>query len=161
MITALFAVDDNNGMGYRGAIPWPKNKDDMKWFKSTTTNHIVIMGKNTWDSNMPTPLPNRYNAVITHSTIPTIHTISNNIIEGCLTLSKTYPDKHIYIIGGPNIIMQLHPIIDSILLTRIPGIYPCDTYIDLPSLLLNFIQTTTTHYPTCTIEHYERISRKT
>jgi dihydrofolate reductase len=159
MIKALFAIDNNNGMGYHGSMPWPTNRDDMRWFKSTTTNQIVVMGKKTWDSAMPTPLPNRHNVVITHSHIKNVHTISDNIIEECIRLATTFTDKTTYIIGGPNIIMQLEPIIDELLITRIPANYPCDTFIDLPTLLTNFTLVFTKYHQTCSIEHYERLPR--
>ena len=47
-------------------MPWPKNLIDLKWFKKNTTNNIVIMGRNTWES-IPynyRPLSNRYNFVL-------------------------------------------------------------------------------------------------
>ena len=47
MIAALFAVDEVFGMGHQGRLSWPSNSDDMKWFKTTTQNQIVVMGRKT------------------------------------------------------------------------------------------------------------------
>ena len=66
MLKAIMAVDDNGGVSRFGSMPWPKNTDDLKWFKSNTLNQVVIMGRLTWiDSKMPTPLSNRINILIT------------------------------------------------------------------------------------------------
>src|SRR5690606_23653443 len=47
-------------------IPW-KIKEDMTFFKETTTGHPLIMGRKTWDSLRRKPLPNRSNVVITRN----------------------------------------------------------------------------------------------
>jgi len=63
---AIYAIDLNNGLSKDGVIPW-KSKRDMSFFKNITTNHIVIMGKNTFFS-IPKeyrPLKNRLNIVLT------------------------------------------------------------------------------------------------
>mgnify|MGYP003656530971 CR=1 FL=1 len=66
MIKAILACDDNGGVSRNGVMPWPKNTRDLKWFQRITTGQLVIMGRNTWDdTQMPSPLPNRINAVVT------------------------------------------------------------------------------------------------
>ena len=37
MIAAIFAVDSQGGLGKNGTLPWPKDKEDLKWFKNNTT----------------------------------------------------------------------------------------------------------------------------
>ena len=67
MLKAIMAVDDNGGVSRSGSMPWPKNSNDLKWFKKNTINNLVIMGKLTWlDPKMPTPLKNRINILITN-----------------------------------------------------------------------------------------------
>jgi dihydrofolate reductase len=64
IINAVFATDNQGGMGKNLRMPWPRLKQDLAWFKSLTENQLVIMGANTWFStDMPTPLPKRINAV--------------------------------------------------------------------------------------------------
>ena len=48
MLKAIMAVDDNGGVSRSGSMPWPKNSNDLKWFKKNTINNLVIMGKLTW-----------------------------------------------------------------------------------------------------------------
>ena len=45
MIKAIMAVDDDGGVSKRGSMPWPKNSNDLKWFKKYTLNNVVIMGR--------------------------------------------------------------------------------------------------------------------
>ena len=53
IVTAILACDDEWGIGKDGELPWPKNSADLKWFKSTTLNCAVVMGRGTWDGGMP------------------------------------------------------------------------------------------------------------
>ena len=67
MLKAIMAVDDQGGVSKSGSMPWPKNSNDLKWFKQNTLNSLVIMGRLTWiDPMMPKPLKNRVNILITN-----------------------------------------------------------------------------------------------
>ena len=66
MIKAIMAVDDIGGISKGSSMPWPKNSNDLQWFKKNTLNQVVVMGSKTWeDPFMPTPLKNRENILIT------------------------------------------------------------------------------------------------
>ena len=136
MIKAILAVDDNGGVSKNGSMPWPHNSKDLEWFKKNTDNNIVIMGRITWiDPKMPTPLPDRINVLIT-SQSPEIYSgadiyINSNLTESIKKIDSKYVNKICWIIGGPNIINQLFPIIEEFYLTRIYGNYHCDTFLDL------------------------------
>ena len=136
MIKAILAVDDNGGVSKNGSMPWPHNSKDLEWFKKNTDNNIVIMGRITWiDPKMPTPLPDRINVLIT-SQSPEIYPgadiyINSNLTESIKKIDSKYVNKICWIIGGPNIINQLFPIIEEFYLTRIYGNYHCDTFLDL------------------------------
>lgn len=157
MITALFAVDQANGMGWKGSLPWPNNKDDMKWFKTTTQGHIVVMGKRTWNSpDMPKPLPGRINVLFTNEFLERddIEQIKGDTCEALKSISKTYRKKDIFVIGGPDILLQCKPVIERVLLTRIQGEYLSDTFIDLVYFLSGFEISKTMNLGTCTVEDY-------
>lgn len=51
-IKLIVAMSENGIIGDKGAIPW-KLPDEMKHFKKTTQNNIVIMGHKTWLSLLP------------------------------------------------------------------------------------------------------------
>ena len=136
MIKAILAVDDKGGVSKDGSMPWPHNTRDLEWFKKNTKNNIVVMGRITWiDPKMPTPLSDRINVLVTsHS--PKKYPgadiyINSNLTESIKKNDSEYSNKISWIIGGPNIINQLFPIIEEFYLTRIYGNYHCDTFLDL------------------------------
>src|SRR3569832_1597732 len=59
----VVAVAENNVIGRGGALPWHL-KSELAHFKNLTTNHPVLMGRNTYVS-IGKPLPNRTNIVLT------------------------------------------------------------------------------------------------
>jgi len=160
MICAIFAVDDTNGMGFDGSMPWPRNRQDLKWFKRKTQNHTVVMGKKTWEcTDMPIPLPDRTNVLVTSKFIERddIIQLNGDVCEGLLHLQELQgDDSHIFVIGGPNLLMQALPVIDCVYLTRIPGEYINDTYIDLDTFLKDFELHDSTDMGSCTIQEYNR-----
>ena len=136
MIKAIMAVDDNGGISKGSSMPWPKNSNDLKWFKKNTLNQVVVMGSKTWeDPFMPTPLKNRQNILITtkgNSFYPGANVyLKNDIPNGILKLEKQYLDKDIYIIGGPDVIKQTFYLLKEFYLTRIYGNFECDKFIDI------------------------------
>ena len=160
MIGAVFAVDDEGGLGRDGTIPWPYNKDDMKWFKHITNDSVVVMGKRSWNSpDMIKPLPNRINVIVTTEFLDRkdVMQFTGDVCEGLRQIQETFPDKNIFVIGGANILMQAKPVLECAYITRIPGEYMCDTIIDLPNFLSDFKMTNTQEFETCTVELYERI----
>lgn len=65
----IVAVDNNNyGIGKDNKLLW-KVPADLKQFKETTLNNIVIMGRKTFDSLNRKPLKNRYNIVFSRHRI--------------------------------------------------------------------------------------------
>lgn len=157
IVTAILACDDNWGIGKDGDLPWPRNRADLKWFKETTLNSAVVMGRGTWEGGMPKPLPNRRNIVIT-----------NNPINGveCYTFDKFLSmynliEQRLFIIGGATLIESAIDIIDEFWLSRIKGTYNCDTYLPKAEILENF--EFYEHYfdGSITIQKYKRIENET
>lgn len=160
MIGAVFAVDDEGGLGRDGTIPWPYNKEDMRWFKHATTNSVVIMGKRSWNSpDMIKPLPDRINVVVTNEFLDRqdIMQFKGDVCEGIAQISERFPEKNIFVIGGADILIQAQPVLECAYITRIPGDYMCDTSIDLIHFLSGFKLSNTQELGTCTLELYERI----
>jgi dihydrofolate reductase len=161
MIAALFAVDDAGGMGWKGALPWPNNTDDMKWFKSTTQNHIVVMGKRTWESaDMPKPLPGRLNVVFTNKFFnqDDIEQVKGDVCEALKSLKNHNRRKNIFVIGGANLLLQSRPIIERVFITRISGEYLSDTKINIAEYLEGMTLANTINLGTCLVEEYHNAS---
>lgn len=157
MIAGLFAVDAVGGMGWKGSMPWPNNPDDMKWFKATTQNQIVVMGKKTWDSpDMPTPLPGRINVVFTNNFFDCdeIEQIRGDVCEALKSLKQHNKRKNIFVIGGPNLLEQSRPVLDRVYVTRIPGEYLNDTHINIDQFLEGMKLHQTVNLGSCFVEEY-------
>jgi len=74
MIKAIMACDDEGGISRDGMLPWPHNTRDMKWFKQNTIEHVVIMGRKTWEDGCEhMPLLDRKNVVVSQSIGATAH----------------------------------------------------------------------------------------
>jgi len=145
LIKAILACDDHGGVSKDGKLPWPHNPKDLKWFKDNTAGHVVVMGSTTWDApDMPTPLPKRTNVLITsrkedYSGADAY--ISGDLIKEIKELEDTCPGLIIWIIGGPNIIEQTLGIIDEFYISRIPGTYECDTFLQIGKIRSLFKKT--------------------
>ena len=163
MIKAIFAVDHWGGMGYNGSLPWPTNKEDFQYFKNQTINNIVIMGRRTWDDpKMPKPLPNRICYVVTNTPIKGVNvkTIKgDDIKDQIVKIQNNFPKLHVWIIGGPNLLLQTKNIIDEIHITHVKGSYRNDCKLDLNKFLLGFRVTSanTSSDKTCNWLTYKNI----
>ena len=63
MFKIIAAVGLNNELGYNNDLIWHL-PEDLKFFKEVTSNHTIIMGRNTFES-LPKMLPNRKHIVLT------------------------------------------------------------------------------------------------
>lgn len=123
-IALIYAVDENGLMGKDGKLPWHLPAD-VKHFKETTTGHLVIMGRKTYES-IGKPLLNRTNIVISRSisTIPgciVVHSVEN--------VFELIPDeKLVFVIGGAEIYRQFRPHAQFLYMTRIHHEFEGDTY---------------------------------
>lgn len=157
MIAALFAVDSIGGMGWKGSMPWPSNKDDMKWFKTSTQNQIVVMGKKSWDSpDMPKPLPGRANIVFTNNFFEcdSIEQVRGDVCEALLNIKRNNQKKNIFVIGGANLLLQSRPVLERAYITKIPGEYLSDVQIDVSSFLEGMTLFQKVNLGSCVVEEY-------
>lgn len=124
---AIVAVDNNWGIGNNNSIPW-HIPEDIKFFKETTLDNVVIMGRKTLES-LPNkkPLKDRINIILTN-TIDKIDNaiIVNSISELLYKLNEFSEEK--YVIGGANIYEQLIQYCDEILVTKINNSFETDKY---------------------------------
>jgi len=121
MINIIAAVSRNNVIGINNTIPW-KIKEDMKMFKTLTTNNTIIMGRKTFES-IGKPLPNRKNIVITSSKINDVITYSSlkEALNNCL-------NEEIFLIGGSKIYEEGMNYADKLYITLVNKSIDGDTY---------------------------------
>ena len=102
-------------------------KDDMKYFKEVTLNHVVVMGRKTFES-LPSPLKDRKNVVITKSNVKLPDgVLKYSSIEEFLDSYKDYKDE-IFIIGGASIYRQFIDLCDKLYLTEVDKSVDADVY---------------------------------
>jgi|TARA_B110000908_G_scaffold158090_1_gene198858 dihydrofolate reductase len=100
---AIFATDLSGGFGYKGRLPWAKVAEDLNFFKLKTSNHIIVMGRHTW--NCLPQLPYRIPIVISSIDIEATQCLEpDNHIEELLELEGLTGDKEIFLIGGATLI---------------------------------------------------------
>ncbi len=125
----IAAVDNNWAIGKNNqllvSIP-----ADMKFFRTTTTGKVVVMGRKTLES-FPNgqPLKNRTNIVLTHDRS---YRVKDAVIvyslEELREELKKYDSDDIYVIGGESIYRQLIDECDVAHITKIDFEYDADAY---------------------------------
>ena len=63
MISLIVAIAQNNAIGKDNDLLWHLS-EDLKYFKKTTNERTVLMGRKTWESLPFKPLKNRRNIVV-------------------------------------------------------------------------------------------------
>jgi dihydrofolate reductase len=112
---AIFAVDAIGGFGTPTGLPWPHNSVDMRRFKALTSGATVIMGSGTWRSDMPKPLPNRRNIVLSRTLEDQRCEVYRGITELTMNIAQ---DEPVWVIGGAETLWKLRPFINTVYLTR-------------------------------------------
>ena len=125
----IAAVDNNWAIGKNNqllvSIP-----ADMKFFRTTTTGKVVVMGRKTLES-FPNglPLKNRTNIVLTHNLNYKVKdAIVVHSMDELHAELKKYDSEDIYVIGGEKIYKQLLDKCDVAHITKINYSYDADAY---------------------------------
>lgn len=114
--SAVVAMNRNNVISIDGEIPW-HHSQDLKNFRQLTWGHIVLMGRNTFDS-IKKPLKGRFNAVLTGRglmTKPNVAAIDSSFIT---SLAYSY-DSEVFIIGGAEVYRETAHLISRLYITII------------------------------------------
>ena len=133
-MNAIFAVNAVDSFGTGEDMPWPRNKLDLQRFKALTVNNTVIMGRGTWDSDMPNPLPNRRNIVL--STRLVDHRCE--VFRDASAVAGMAQDETVFVIGGAVTLWQLRPFINTVYLTRFNSSDQSLVVLDTKKYLENF-----------------------
>jgi len=145
MIRAIFAMDENWGIGKNGDLPWPRNSADLKWFKDCTNGHSVVMGRKTWESLPYKPLSNRLNFVIS-STMNSNEwkNAPHGVYSGDPSkiikeiIEPRYSEYITWIIGGATLVESCIGIIDELWISNITSSYDCDVFLPKEKVESNF-----------------------
>ncbi len=104
-------------IGKDGKLPWHL-PEDLAFFKRTTLNHAIVMGRKTWDE-VGRPLPKRRNIVVTRQTNLVLEGAEiAPSVEAALAMART-TDPEPFVIGGTEIFRAAIPLAARIYLTEV------------------------------------------
>lgn len=124
MIITILNCDKEYGIGKKNGLLF-QLKEDMRFFRQMTSNHVVAMGENTLLSFPGSkPLKNRINIVLsqdeTHNYegVINVHTFQDFLKE----INRYAKNEDVYIIGGASIYRQTLEYVDFVYLTKVDAI---------------------------------------
>lgn len=121
MIRAIVHADKEWGIGKGNGMMFSLPKD-MKFFRETTMNHVVVMGGNTLRS-FPNakPLKNRVNIVLSRGQVRDDCVIVRSY-EELFKAMKAHEKEEIYVIGGGEVYRELLPYCEEVLVTKVDAV---------------------------------------
>ena len=123
---AIVAISDNRVIGHKKQLPW-HIPEDLKFFRRTTVGHILIMGRNTFESLPSWGLKDRICVVLTTRPIDG-HVDSNNRVifvdidnldTTLKNLAESHPYKTMFVVGGKRIFELFEDRIQEFIVTHI------------------------------------------
>jgi dihydrofolate reductase len=123
-ISYIVAMDIQQAIGLGNDLPW-RLPADLAYFKKTTMDHTILMGRKTYES-IGKPLPNRTNVILTQN--------KNYHAEGCLIVHSVeeaveqFKNEEVFVIGGAEVFQLFMPSVDRLYITLIEHEFKADTY---------------------------------
>lgn len=118
----IAAVDNEWNIGNKGNLLFSL-PDDMKFFRTTTSGKIVVMGRKTLESFPGSkPLKNRINIVLSRSNHDVDGAEFVTGVDELLDRLKEYDSGDVYVIGGAQIYSLLLPYCDTALITHVDAV---------------------------------------
>ena len=144
MVSIIVAVAQNGIIGGENTLLW-HIKEDMRFFRTTTSGHAVIMGRKTFESLGSKPLPKRTNIVVTRSDVQFEGALTAHSLEEAVAMAAD--DTEVFVIGGGQIYAEAMKLADRIYLTHVEHDYEGDT---------SFPEISQTEWRLVKAERYER-----
>ncbi|WP_411953290.1 dihydrofolate reductase [Alkalibacillus sp. S2W] len=121
----IVAMDENHVIGLDQGMPWHL-PNDLKYFKSVTSQSTIVMGRKTFES-IGRPLPKRHNIILTRQ--------KDFNPEGCTVIHSmeelqdvVLSNEHVFIIGGAALFAEALSFADYMYITHIHSTFEGDTY---------------------------------
>lgn len=132
-VALIVAMDEQQGIGKNNDLMWHLPAD-MKFFKTTTTDQIVVMGRKNYES-IPErfrPLPNRENVVLTrNANYEAPNCIVFHDLSAVIEHYQSQQEQRIvFIIGGGQIYEEALKMeyIEEMFITHVHHNYDADTF---------------------------------
>lgn len=147
---AIAAMSENRVIGNGNTIPWHL-PEDFKWFKQTTTGHIIVMGRKTYES-IGRLLPNRSTVILTRSELNVPGAV---MLKDLADLKPAEDGRETFICGGAEIYGQMLPQCSDLYLTLVKRTVEGDAF--FPPFEEEFeLVETLRDTPEFAIRHYRR-----
>lgn len=126
IVSHIVAASENGAIGIANGLPW-HIPEDLKFFKETTKNSVIVMGRKTYDS-LGKPLPKRVNIVVSRSAKKSdfpqdviLHTDIAKAVNEAKDIGDKQDLSEVFIVGGSEIYKQTleKDLVDRIYLTRV------------------------------------------
>ena len=125
MFSIIACIGKNRELGKGNQLVF-HIKDDMKFFRETTSGHKIVMGRKTWES-LPGKLPHRENIVLSSRDFDGPDLIVHDIEQFIHDHKNT--DEEVFIIGGGSIYKAFLPYTTNLYLTEVDSTAPdADTF---------------------------------
>ncbi len=111
---AIAAVSLNGVIGRGGRIPWHLS-EDFRWFKRTTTGHVIVMGRRTFES-IGRVLPGRETIVLSRSgfSYPGVR-----IVASLDQIEMAGEKRDVFVCGGAQVYAAALPLCSDLYMTRV------------------------------------------
>ncbi len=147
---AIAAMSENRVIGQGNTIPWHL-PEDFKWFKQTTTGHVIVMGRKTYES-IGRLLPNRTTIILSRSDFNVPGAI---MLKDLAALQPATAGRETFICGGAEIYRQALPLCSDLYLTLVKRTVEGDAF--FPPFEAEFeLVETVRDTPEFAIRHYRR-----
>lgn len=120
-ISVIVAVAEDGAIGKDNGLLC-RLPNDLKYFKSLTLGHTIIMGRNTFLSLPNGALPGRDNVVLSRSHVEYPSTKTYNSVEEAIEAVKEQEEA--FFIGGAQIYSQVLKYADKLYITEIHATFP-------------------------------------
>ncbi|MBP1962473.1 dihydrofolate reductase [Paenibacillus aceris] len=123
-ISFIFAMDRNRAIGVNNRLPWHL-PGDLKFFKSVTMGHPILMGRKTYES-IGKPLPGRRNIILTQN--PEFQAEGCEVIHSVHEATEEFRNQELFVIGGAEIFRLFAQEVDRMYITFIEHEFEADTF---------------------------------
>jgi len=155
MISIIVAMDDDQLIGKQDSsngMPW-NNREDLQHFKATTIHKTILMGYTTYKA-IGKPLPHRKTIVVSFEPFEDERVEVRTSLEDVIKEYRA-SGEDLFISGGASIYRQCLPLVDQLLISRIPGHHDGETY--FPDFSgYGFVLKETKAYETFDLQIYQR-----
>ena len=128
-LITVAAVAANGVIGKDGELPWPSIPADRRQYRTRVAEWPVILGRRTFES-MREDLPGTAQVVLSRSDpeydLESVHPASG--VDEAVDVAASLDADRAYVLGGAAIYELFQPVVDRMLLSRIPEAYDGDAY---------------------------------